>query len=497
MIESLYAILPELVLAVGAMVLMMTGVFHSCSNDAEGAKERAFASTAHSSMALILLAILSLYFVADAGLVGKFFNNLVVIDSFAIFTKALLLIGGFFTLWLTIDYSKRNHKDFPFEYSILVLLSLCGMLIMISSADFLSLYLGVELQSLALYVLAAINRKNAKSSEAAVKYFVLGALASGILLYGISLIYGFSGSTNFDDIAAVLTNQDVLSKGLIVGIILVLVGLAFKMSAAPFHMWTPDVYEGVPTPVTAYFAIVPKLAVAVLLARILTGAFPSFVGQWQDVIIIISVLSMTIGALAGVWQRNIKRLLAYSSIANMGYALVGLAAFAQNGISAMLVFFTIYMSVSIGIFAIIMALHVRSKDVNGGIEEIAHLNGMSKAHPFFAALLALMMLSMIGLPFPPFAGFFGKFFIFKSAIDAGLYGLAVIGVVSSVIAAFYYLRVVKVMYFDDLAENVRVSLHLSKATKVVLVLVVVVNAIIFFQPHELLNQIPAVNLQVK
>jgi NADH-quinone oxidoreductase subunit N len=283
---------------------------------------------------------------------------------------------------------------------------------------------------------------------------------------------------------------------LLIGLVLVVVGLAFKISAAPFHMWTPDVYEGVPTPVTAYFAVVPKLAVAVLLARILTGAFANFVGEWQNIIIILSALSMTIGAFAGVWQRNLKRLIAYSSIANMGYALIGLAAFAQNGISAMLVFFTIYMLVSVGIFAVIMSIQVRQKKVEAGIEQIEHLNGLAKSNPFLAALLGLMMLSMIGLPFPPFAGFFGKFFIFKAAMDAGLFGLAVLGVVSSVVAAFYYLRIVKVMYFDSLADDVKVVVHLSRATKAVLVIMIIVNAVIFFQPHKLLDEIPAVKLQI-
>lgn len=497
MINSLTAILPELVLAVGAMALMMFGVFRTSNEEDVNAKAVAFASVARLSLFAILLSVAALYFLAYSGLGGLFFNELVVLDNFAIFTKALILIAGFFVLWSSLEHCKKNHESFPYEYSILILLSLCGMLIMISSADFLTLYLGVEMQSLALYVLAAIDRKNSRASEASVKYFVLGALASGVLLYGISLVYGFAGTTSFDGLAHTLSEQILLSKGVVIGLVLVIVGLAFKISAAPFHMWTPDVYEGAPTPVTAYFAIVPKVAVAVLLARILTGAFPSFVGQWQDIIIIISVLSMMVGAFAGVWQHNLKRLIAYSSIANMGYALVGLAAYAQNGVSAMLVFFAIYMTVSIGIFTVIMSIHVRSKIANGGIEEIQHLNGLAKSHPVMAGLLALMMLSMIGLPFPPFAGFFGKFFIFKSAVDAGLYGLAVIGVVSSVVAAFYYLRIVKVMYFDELVENVKVSVHLHGSTKLILVVMVVANAVVFFQPHKLLNEIPAVDLQVE
>lgn len=493
LVQSCYVMFPEIALAIGAMVLMLVGAFRP-QTAIPGDETASFKAIAYSSLIFIALAIGSLSLIGAEHLSGSYFNDLVVLDKFAIFTKLLILTGGFLVLWSSIDYCARNHKSFPFEYSILILLSLCGMLIMTSAADFLTLYLGLEMQSLALYVLAAINRRDAKSSEAAVKYFVLGALASGILLYGISLIYGFAGTTNFNDLAYTLAEQDVLSKGIVVGLVLVVVGLAFKISAAPFHMWTPDVYEGAPTPVTAYFAIVPKLAVAVLLARILTGAFEHFAGQWQDIIIILSALSMTVGAFAGVWQRNLKRLIAYSSIANMGYALIGLAAYAQNGVSALLVFFAIYMLVSIAIFTIIMSIQVRQKDSDAGLEEIQHLNGLSKSNPVIAALLALTMFSMIGLPFPPFAGFFGKLFIFKSAIDAGLYGLAVLGVVSSVAAAFYYLRIVKVMYFDTLVEGVKVEVHLNRVTKIILAIVVVANTIIFFQPHKLLDEVPEVKL---
>lgn len=491
MIDNFSALLPEIVLAVGAMLLMMLGVFRKENTETEASL--GFATTAHSAMLVIAASAISIYIVDFFGLYGNFFNNSIVIDDLAIFAKTLILLAAFFVLWMTINYCQRHHSNFPYEYSILILFSLCGMLIMVSSADFLTLYLGVEMQSLAMYVLAGIDRRNAKASEASVKYFVLGALASGILLYGISLVYGFSGSINFADISAILSQQAELSKGMTIGIVLIVVGLAFKISAAPFHMWAPDVYEGAPTPVTAYFAIVPKLAVAVLLARILTDAFALFVFQWQDIIIILSILSMAVGAFAGIWQNNIKRLIAYSSIANMGYALIGIAAYASNGVWAMLVFFSIYMFATICIFALIMSINVRSKETHGGIEEITHLSGLAKSNPVVARLLALLMFSMIGLPFPPFAGFFGKFFIFKSAMDAGLYGLAVIGVLTSVVAAFYYLRVVKVMYFDELAENVRVNVNMHSSTKLILAILIFANIIVFFQPNKLLDEVPAVN----
>jgi len=340
---------------------------------------------------------------------------------------------------------------------------------------------------LSLYVLAAIRRDDSKASEAGVKYFVLGALASGIMLYGISLIYGFSGTVGLDELKQIISGSTELGNGMIIGLVLLVCGLCFKISAAPFHMWTPDVYEGVPTPVTAYFAIVPKLAVAAFLVRLLFDTFGSFVGQWQDIVIIISILSMSVGAFAGIWQQNIKRLLAYSSIANMGYALVGIAAFNESGVQALLIFMVIYMLSSIVIFAVILNIDVRDSDGEKGLEKIEHLNGFAKNNPITGMLIALVMFSMIGLPFPPFAGFFGKFFIFKSAIESDLYGLAVIGVIASVVAAYYYLRIVKVMYFDELGKNIRVNLDLEAHSKLIILMATLVSLFIFVYPGKFLE----------
>lgn len=484
---DLIAALPEIILAVGAMAMLMIGV--CCESKKENGnvclKTSALSMVSKGSILIIVLSVASIFYAQEN--LGTFFNGLFVSDKFSICIKAILLFSGGTVLLMSNNYLEQSEGKVGFEYPILILLSLCGMLIMVSANDLMSLYLGIELQSLSLYVMAAMRRDSERAAEAGMKYFVLGALASGLLLYGCSLVYGFSGSTNFNLIAENLAAQGELSKGLIVGLVLVIVGLAFKMSAAPFHMWAPDVYEGVPTPVTAYFAIVPKLAVAAVLLRIFTTPFAEFAEHWQDIIIIISLVSMTVGALAGIWQTNIKRLLAYSSIANMGYAMVGIAAISVIGTQSVIAFFLIYILTTIGIFTFILSITTRSNDGEHTLEKIDHLKGLAKSNPISAMLLALMMISMIGLPFPPYAGFFGKFFIFHAAMDSSLYALAVFGVLSSVIASYYYLRIIKLMYFDELPKNIKLEVNIPSHVKLILFMVTIISLAIFLDPALLMD----------
>jgi len=336
-----------------------------------------------------------------------------------------------------------------FEFPVLLLFATLGMMLMISANDLISLYVGLELQSLALYVVAAFRRDTIRSTEAGLKYFVLGALSSGMLLYGSSLIYGFAGTTKFDGLATLFAGPSgtAPSLGLIVGLVFLIAGLAFKVSAVPFHMWTPDVYEGSPTPVTAFFAMAPKVAAIGLFGRVLVGPFGSLVGDWQQIVSFIAFASMAFGAVAAINQSNIKRLMAYSSIANVGYALVGLATGTPEGLSGMLIYMAIYVVMNAGTFAIILAMRQQGRMVEG----ISDLAGLGKTRPMMAASLAIFMFSLAGIP--PLAGFFGKFFVFRAAINAGLYWLAVLGVLASVVGAFYYLRIIKVMYFDEPREG--------------------------------------------
>ncbi|MCH7487647.1 MAG: NADH-quinone oxidoreductase subunit NuoN, partial [Proteobacteria bacterium] len=329
-----------------------------------------------------------------------------------------------------------------FEFTVLILLATVGMMMMISANDLISLYLGLEIQSLSLYVIAAFQRDDTRSTEAGLKYFVLGALASGLLLYGSSLVYGFAGTTSFDELAVRLQEAGEPAVGLVVGVVFILAGLAFKISAVPFHMWTPDVYEGAPTPVTAFFSVGPKIAAMALFVRVLVGPFGDLADQWQQIVLFVSIASMVLGAFAAINQRNIKRLMAYSSIGHVGYALIGLAAGNETGVRGIMIYMAIYLFMNLGCFTCILCM-VRGGRMVEGIDDLA---GMSRSHPLVALAMAVFMFSMSGIP--PFAGFFGKFYIFLAAIEAGQYTLAVIGVLSSIVAAFYYLRIVKVMYFD-------------------------------------------------
>jgi NADH-quinone oxidoreductase subunit N len=372
------------------------------------------------------------------------FNHLFVVDEFSNYAKLLILLAAALTLILAMPYNKRENI-LQFEFPILILFAVVGMMMMVSANDLISLYLGIELQSLSLYILATIRRDSAKSAEAGLKYFVLGALSSGILLYGMSMVYGFSGSTGFDSLTIVFDNYSDNKSiiGVTVGLVFILAGLAFKVSAVPFHMWTPDVYEGAPTPITAFFAIAPKVAAMILIIRILIQPFGEFFDQWQQIIWFISAASMILGAFAAINQSNIKRLMAYSSIGHMGFILVGLVAGNESGTQAVLLYLTIYLFMNIGTFACILAMRRQGRMV----EDIDQLAGLSRTNPIMAICITVFMFSMAGIP--PLAGFFGKYFIFKAAIEANLYTLTVLGLLASVVSAYYYLRIVKLMYFDS------------------------------------------------
>jgi len=422
-------VLPEILLAAGALVLILFGAIRG---------ERS-----GESMNVIALALLAVAFVAVLMLPSERVETMsgsFVIDGFAKFMKALTLIASAGGVILAMDYMRREGIN-RFEFPILIVLSTIGMMMVISANDLIALYLGLELLSLSSYVIAAFDRDNVRSTEAGLKYFVLGALSSGMLLYGASLVYGFTGSVSFPAIATVL--QGNVGIGAIVGIVFVAAGIAFKISAVPFHMWTPDVYEGSPTPVTAFFAAAPKMAGMAMATRVFIDAFPGIVGQWQQIIVFISIASMALGSFAAIGQRNIKRLMAYSSIGNVGYALIGLATGTAEGIQGVAVYMAIYLAMTLGSFAVILGLR-RGKVM---FENVDDLSGMARTHPVMAFCLAMMMFSLAGIP--PLAGFFAKFAVFNAAIQANLVTLAVIGVVTSVIGAYYYLRIVKVMYFDE------------------------------------------------
>ncbi len=430
LLASLQLSIPELILAVGAMALLMIGVF---------AGEKS-ASTV-TGLAVAVLIIAGLWLVLKTG-EGSAYGGAFLSDPFAKFMKVLALIGSITALVMTVGHARSAQID-RFEFPVLLVLATLGMLLMISANDLMSLYLSLELQSLALYVVAAINRDSIRSTEAGLKYFVLGALSSGMLLYGMSLIYGFTGHTGFTQIAAALTAEG-RSLGLIFGLVFVLAGLAFKISAVPFHMWTPDVYEGAPTPVTAFFAAAPKVAAMAILVRIVINAFDPVVADWQQIIVFISIASMLLGSFAAIGQKNIKRLMAYSSIGHMGYALVGLAAGSMAGVRGVLLYMLIYMVMTLGTFACILAMRRKEGE---NVENVDDLAGLSQTNPFMATVLTVLMFSLAGIP--PMAGFFGKYFVFMAAIEAQLYALAIIGVLASVVGAYYYLRVIKVMWFDD------------------------------------------------
>lgn len=434
-------ITPEIILAVAAMALLMFGAY--------GGEDRRAVLVLYISAGL--MALVGLWIAFNGTGQNEAFAGSFVDDGYSRFAKVLILLAAATMLVLGESYLARLGI-LKFEYPILILLAVTGMMIMVSAGDLIVLYMGLELQSLALYVVAAFNRDSARSTEAGLKYFVLGALSSGMLLYGASLVYGYAGTTQFAGIAEVATAGSGL--GLTFGLVFVCVALAFKISAAPFHMWTPDVYEGSPTPVTAFFATAPKAAAAVLFARVLYDGFGNAVGDWQQVLVFISIASMFLGAIAAIGQSNLKRLMAYSSIGHMGYALVGLAAGTEAGAQSLLIYLTIYLVMNVGVFAFVLTMERDGKPV----ASIPDLAGLATTRPAQALAVAILMFSLAGLP--PLVGFFGKFFVFKAAVDAGLAPLAIAGAIASVIGAYYYLNIVKVMYLDSpgkpLGSNARI-----------------------------------------
>ncbi len=420
-------IIPEIFLSVSIFSLLMFGVF------VKNSFEIIYRLTIFVIF-LLLMIILS----GDHESV-KIFNENFVIDKFSLYSKVLILASTFFVLLISKKYivDIKNNK---FEYPIIILLSILGMFIMVSSNDLILFYLGLELQSLALYILASIDRDNIKSSEAGIKYFVLSALSSGLLLYGCSLIYGFAGSTSFEEIA---NHSGDFRVGIIFGMVFILVGLAFKVSAVPFHMWTPDVYQGSPTSVTSFFSVVPKIAGIAIFIKFMYLPFKEILNEWQYILVFMSIASMILGAVAAMGQTNIKRLMAYSSIGHIGYAIAGISAGTENGFKSTLVYISIYVVMNIGAFACIFLMKRGGKY----IEDIEELSGISKNHPLVSLGLLIILFSLAGIP--PLAGFFAKFYIFMAVVESEMYTLAIIGLVTTVVSAFYYIRIIKIMYFDE------------------------------------------------
>lgn len=424
--------LPEIILAVGALGLLMLGAFRAGKGDW---------IISEAAIVVLGLALLSMFFqLGDKAII---WDGAFVDDAFARFMKALAIGGALVSLLLSREFMARNGID-QFEFPVLVLLATLGMSMLISAQSLIALYLGLELMSLALYVIAAFHRDNGRASEAGLKYFVLGSLSSGMLLYGASLLYGFAGTVSFTGIAQAL--QGSPSLGVIFGLVFVLAGLSFKMSIVPFHMWTPDVYEGAPTPVTTFFATAAKVAAVAVTVRIIITAFPGLQHEWRQIVVFVAILSMALGSFAAIGQTNIKRLMAYSSIGHMGFALVGLAAGTEQGVAGVMIYMAIYVLMTLGTFAAILSMRVGDRYV----EDIADLAGLSRTNGLMAFVIAMMMFSLAGIP--PLAGFFAKWYVFLAAINGNLYGLAVIGMLASVVAAFYYLRIVKIMYFDESAR---------------------------------------------
>jgi NADH-quinone oxidoreductase subunit N len=460
---QLLPVLPDLVLAIGAMALLMLGAYRG-----EGMTKLV---TCLSIALLVLVGVLEA--TLPAGKLTTFGGSFIV-DDFARFLKILAIIGSAATLILSVEFLSDPSRRI-FEYAILILLSTLGMMVLFSAGDLIMLYLGLELMSLALYVVAASNRDNVKSTEAGLKYFVLGALSSGMLLYGASLIYGFTGTVEFAGIAAAVKTGSV---GIVFGLVFLLAGLCFKVSAVPFHMWTPDVYEGAPTPVTAFFASAPKVAALAVFTRVTLTAFPGIVPQWQQILVFVAIASMALGSFAGIGQKNIKRLMAYSSIGHMGFALVGLASGTVEGALGVLIYAAIYVAMTLGAFTVILIM----KRNGQAMEEISDFAGLSRTNPLLAFFFAMLLFSLAGVP--PLAGFFGKWYVFVAAIKSGLFTLAVIGVLTSVVGAFYYLSIVKVMYFDEPAgqiEPIRIEL------RTVLAVAGIFNIFFFAYPGPLVS----------
>ena len=467
---------PEVSLSILAIICLIYGLF---------SKTNSFNKTINfATLSLLFITILIYFdFTTNFALFENFFSN----TPFTKFFKILTTLGAAASLIISKNYFIDNNIS-KFEIPTLLLFSTLGMMLMISSKNLMMMYLAIELQSLSLYVVASIKRNSIESAESGVKYFVLGALSSGILLYGFSLVYGFTGQTSFDGIYLSLSQLDKLPIGLIFGLVFVLVGLAFKISAVPFHMWTPDVYEGAPTSITAFFAIVPKLAATALIFRFCLEPFGNFFFEWTQVIFFLSVGSMFLGAIAGIAQKSLKRLLAYSSIGHVGYVLIALVAASEQGIKSASIYMFIYLVMNISVFSIILSL----KKTDKYVEKIIQLNGLSKSNPVLSASLAIIMLSMAGIP--PFMGFFGKFYVFFAAIESQLYLLAVLGVLASVISAFYYLRIIKGMYFDEPTEGEIFDFTINYQAKIILFILMFIITFFILYPSLLTDIVTGISL---
>ena len=470
--ENLQLVLPEIFLSLSIMFLLILGVFKKES------------SKLIQNISLIILLVTAVITFNETITITeiKIFNKSVIIDYLSSFMKIITLLAAFLVLIISSNYLK-TLKIFKTEYSILILCSVLGMMIMISSNDLMVFYMGLELQSLALYVLATFNRDQLKSTEAGLKYFVLSALSSGLLLYGCSLIYGFTGSTNFDVISTQLNSNEY---ALTFGIVFILVGLAFKISAVPFHMWAPDVYEGSPTTVTLFFTMVPKIAALSVFIRFLYVPFLNLIDQWQMILIFLSIASMLFGAIAAIGQTNLKRLVAYSSIGHVGYALAGLATGTNDGIQSSVIYITIYVLMNLGLFSCLLMM----KRENQYYENIEDLSGLSKNHPMLSLSLLIILFSLAGIP--PLAGFFAKFYIFKSVLQQSMYFLAIVGLLSTVVAAFYYLRLIKIMYFDK--EKEKYDTDHSLWLKFSLTVSTLLILIYFIFPSQLIEVVSRINI---
>ena len=469
--NNLDFILPEIFISLAIMFLLILGVFKKNS------------SNIIHYLSIVCLLITGILIINNpSGNQVTLFSGSFIIDNLSSFMKILTILGGASILLISKKFLKIS-KIFLIEYPILILSSILGMLVMISSNDLMVFYIGLELQSLALYVLASFNRDQLKSSESGLKYFVLSALSSGLLLYGCSLIYGFSGSTNFDIISNTVNSNHY---GLTFGIVFILVGLSFKISAVPFHMWAPDVYEGSPTPVTLFFSVVPKIAALTVFIRFLYVPFINMMDQWQPIIIFLSIASMIFGAIAAIGQKNLKRLIAYSSIGHIGYALAGLSVGTNEGLQSSIVYISIYIVMNLGFFSCLLMM--KKNDLY--FETIEDLSGLSKNHPILSLCFLIVLFSLAGIP--PLAGFFAKFYIFKSVIEQSMYFLAIVGLLSTVIAAFYYLRIIKVIYFDEQREKYDTD-H-SNWLKVSLTLSTLLILLYFIFPSKLLEIVSSINV---
>ena len=468
--QTIIYILPELFLSISVMFLLMLGVF----------VKKSFKIVNSSTILILIFSIILV--LNQPSEVIKVFDNSYIIDSFSIFMKVLTFIFCIFVLLISKDYI-RNNKMEKIEYPIITLAAILGMILMISSYDLIVFYLGLELQSLCLYILASFKKDDIKSTEAGLKYFVLSALATGILLYGCSIIYGFTGSTNFEVISNSLNN---LNPGAVFGIVFIIVGLAFKISAVPFHMWTPDVYEGSPTSVTSFFSVVPKIAAVSVFIRFMHAPFANAIEQWQIIIIFLSIGSMLLGAVAAIGQNNIKRLMAYSSIGHMGYILAGISTGTISGVQSSLLYLTIYLIMNLGIFGFIFMM----KRENVYYENINDLSGLSKNSPLLALGFLIILFSLAGIP--PLAGFFAKFYVFMSVIESEMYFLAVIGLITSVISSFYYLRIIKIMYFDKVAKPFDEDNNFN--IKIPVIISTLIILIYFIYPSSLIDLVDLIKI---